>query len=75
MLNAVRPGMTDFAKFREFVEKMEWEGGFEDMANYGWDEDLGDDELNKYWHNFKAALEVLSRRYDKLNRQLRQTEG
>lgn len=58
--------MTDINKLRDFADKMEYEGGFVEMVNYGLP-DTGDDQLNELLNKLKAALTEVEGHWFQLN--------
>lgn len=53
--------MTDTVKLRQFLDKLEWEGGIVEIINYGIT-DSGDAQLNCLLSNLKEALHAAETR-------------
>lgn len=52
-------------KFAEFMAKVDWEGGWDEIVQHGHD-GSGDAKLDALLEEFKAALNALDRRADAL---------
>lgn len=57
--------MTDVKKFHEFMQQMDWEGGYEGIVNHGFD-GTGDGKLDNLMEELEAILEEIQSRVSKL---------
>ena len=57
--------MSKRAQFKNFLAKMEWEGGITGLLEWG-DLDSGDDELNEQMGSVREAIENVEARIEDL---------
>lgn len=57
--------MTDVKKFHEFMQLMDWEGGYVAIIEHGFD-GTGDDKLDGLMEELEAAYEAVQSRVVKL---------
>lgn len=47
------------AKYIDFRNKVNWEGGVGGLVEYGWNGDTGDEGLNKAWRDLFHSYNVV----------------
>lgn len=57
--------MTDVKKFHEFMQQMDWEGGYVEIIEHGFDS-TGDGKLDGLMEELEAAYEAVQSRVVKL---------
>ena len=53
---------VDIKKLKEFIGKLEWEGSYENIIDYGIDGGTGDSKMDYLLENLEAALEACRKR-------------